>query len=436
MRSCSPVADRSTRAEGSSSSIRWSGRAHLVEVGLRLRLDRDRERRDREVERREDDRGFLRGQRVAGLGDGQLRDGADLARGQLADRLLVLAVQEQQPADPLILLAVRVPRVGLAVKRAREDPEVGQPADERVGGGLEDAGDELARRVRGDRRVGAGLRVLRRDRGLLGGGRHVADERVEQGVDADALRGAADEDRGEDRVADAAMEAGVEFRVADLLAFEVLRQDIVVGLRGGLEELVAALRDLVGEAVGDGDLDLRLAVEPVGLAMDEVDVALETLAGADRDVERGNLVAEAAPQRVERGRRVRVLLVALVDEEARRPARRAAQRDPGLEAGLDRPGRVGDEERAVGGREPADDLGDEVRVAGRVDERDPGLVVLERGDREAQRLLALLLLGLVVEVGAPVVDLAEPLDRAGLERAGARRAWSCHRRRDPPGRHF
>jgi hypothetical protein len=41
--------------------------------------------------------------------------------------------------------------------------------------------------------------------------------------------------------------------------------------------------------------------------------------------------------------------------------------------------------------------------------------VLERGDREAQRLLALLLLGFVVEVGAPVVDLAEPLDRAGLK---------------------
>ena len=74
-----------------------------------------------------------------------------------------------------------------------------------------------------------------------------------------------------------------------------------------------------------------------------------------------------------------------------------------------------DEQRAVGGREAGDDLGHEVRVAGRVDERDPGLVVLERRDREAQRLLALLLLGLVVEVGRAVVDAAEPRDGAGAK---------------------
>ena len=140
---------------------------------------------------------------------------------------------------------------------------------------------------------------------LLGGGRHVADERVEQRVHPDALRGAADEDRGEDRVADAAVEAGVELLVADLLALEVLRQDVVVGLGGGLEELVAALRDLVGEPSGMGISTSVPAVEPIRLAMDEVDVALERLAGADREVERRDLVAEPAAERVERRRRVR-----------------------------------------------------------------------------------------------------------------------------------
>ncbi len=91
------------------------------------------------------------------------------------------------------------------------------------------------------------------------------------------------------------------------------------------------------------------------------------------------------------------------------------QRDRVLEARLDAARRIHHEQRAVGGREAGDHLGDEVRVAGRVDERDPRRVVLERRDREAQRLLALLLLGLVVEVGRAVVDATETRDGAGAK---------------------
>ena len=65
--------------------------------------------------------------------------------------------------------------------------------------------------------------------------------------------------------------------------------------------------------------------------------------------------------------------------------------------------------------EALDHLGREVRVAGRVDDRDLVLAVLERPDRQAQRLVPLLLLGLVVEVGRPVVDPAQAGDRAGPE---------------------
>jgi hypothetical protein len=56
------------------------------------------------------------------------------------------------------------------------------------------------------------------------------------------------------------VEAGVELGVADLLALEVLGENVVVRFGGGLEELVATPGDLVGEGVGDGDLDLGLAV--------------------------------------------------------------------------------------------------------------------------------------------------------------------------------
>ena len=52
-------------------------------------------------------------QRVAGLGHGQLGDRPDLAGLQLADRLLFLAVEQQQLADPLVLVAGGVPDVRL-----------------------------------------------------------------------------------------------------------------------------------------------------------------------------------------------------------------------------------------------------------------------------------------------------------------------------------
>ena len=130
-------------------------------------------------------------------------------------------------------------------------------------------------------------------------------------------------------------------------------------------------------------------------------------------MERRDLVAERRAQRVERRRRVRVLAVALVEHEAGRGARRAAGLDRRLEARLDAARGVHDEQRGVGGVEALDHLGHEVRVAGRVDERDLVLAVLERADREAQRAVLLLLLGLVVEVRGAVVDPAEPRDRAG-----------------------
>jgi hypothetical protein len=54
------------------------------------------EARLRELEGRQLERLLLDRQRVAGLGDGQLRDRTDLAGLQLADRLLFLAVEQEQ----------------------------------------------------------------------------------------------------------------------------------------------------------------------------------------------------------------------------------------------------------------------------------------------------------------------------------------------------
>ena len=62
-----------------------------------------------------------------------------------------------------------------------------------------------------------------------------------------------------------------------------------------------------------------------------------------------------------------------------------------------------------------DHLGDEVRVAGRVDQRDVVPSSSNVATASDQRLAPLLLLGLEVERGGPVVDPAQPRDGAGLE---------------------
>ena len=251
--------------------------------------------------------------------------------------------------------------------------------------------------------------------GSSAGEGQIADDGVEQAAQADPLDRAADEDRREDRLLDALAQAGLQLGVGDLLALEVLGQDVVVCLGGRLEQLVAATRDLGLEAIRDRDLHLGRAVPRPRLAVDQVDIALERLGRADRQLDRGDLLAEARPQGVEGSRRIGVLAVALVDEEAGRGVGPARQRDRLLESGFDAGRRIHHQDRAVSRGEALDHVGHEVRVARGVDQRDPRPIGLEGPDREAQRLAPLLLLRLEVEVGRPVIDAPESGDGTGLE---------------------
>ena len=89
-------------------------------------------------------RGVARRERVAGLGHAELGDRADLAGPQLGRGLLLLAVEVQELADPLVLALVGVEHRALALERPRQHAQVGQPPDERVGRGLEHADQQLA----------------------------------------------------------------------------------------------------------------------------------------------------------------------------------------------------------------------------------------------------------------------------------------------------
>ena len=77
--------------------------------------------------------------------------------------------------------------------------------------------------------------------------------------------------------------------------------------------------------------------------------------------------------------------------------------------------RVDHDNRGVDHAQRGDGVGDEAWIARRVDQVDLAAVVLERGDRGADRHLALLLVGFVVGGGRPVVGPPEAVDDPGLE---------------------
>ena len=126
-----------TRKVGSSSARRCRPCAELVLVGLRLRLDGDRDHRVRERHRLEHDRRRLRRERVARRRVLQADARGDLARADLLALLAVVRVHLEDAADPLGLAGRRVEDAVAGLELARVDAEVRQLADVRVGHDLE-----------------------------------------------------------------------------------------------------------------------------------------------------------------------------------------------------------------------------------------------------------------------------------------------------------
>ena len=111
--------------------------------------------------------------------------------------------------------------------------------------------------------------------------------------------------------------------------------------------------------------------------MDQVDEAAERFARTDRQVEGRGLGAERGAQRVQCVGRLGVLAVALVDEEAGRPTAGPPQRHGALQPRFDTRRGVHHEERPVGSGEALDHFRDEVGIAGRVEQGDARVLVVE-----------------------------------------------------------
>jgi hypothetical protein len=160
-------------------------------VGLRLRLDRERDDRFREVHRLENDRLLVVANRVA-RGHGLQADGrGDVARVHFLDLFPLVRVHLEQTADPFGLLLRRVENCHAGRHDARVHADERELTDEGVGHDLECQRRKrrvVFRRPLGGRATGA-FRIDADDGRDVERRRQVVDDRVEQRLHALVLEG-------------------------------------------------------------------------------------------------------------------------------------------------------------------------------------------------------------------------------------------------------
>src|SRR6266545_2403511 len=404
--------------------------AQLLLVALRLRLDRDRDHRGRELHRLQHDRVLLVAQRLAGGGVLQTHHRDDVAGADGGDLLTLVRVHPVDLADPLLLPLGGVQDLRAGLQLARVDTQEGQLAQVRVGRDLE--------RERGERLGVARLplddlvRVLH---GVTVDGRHVDRARqvrgdgVEQGLHALVLERRTGQHRGELARQGGAADAGDQLLLGRRLALEVELHDLVVGLGQRLDQLVVPLgRDL---GVRRRDLLDGVVLTHLGLTApgqrahrDQVDDADEVGLGTDRELQHQRYGGQPGADHVDAAHELRAGPVQLVDEADPRNAVPVGLPPDGLRLRLDTGDTVEHRDRAVEDAQRALHLDREVDVPRGVDDVDR--VALPRAGRRGgrDRDAALLLLLHPVHRRGAVVDLADlvadprveqdPLGRRGL----------------------
>ena len=335
---------------------------------------------------------------VAGLGVGELGDGADVAAAYLLDLDGLLALHVVDVAELLLRAGAGVHEGHVGRDLAGDDLEQGELA-ELVGDGLVDDG---LGRAGGVNELAALARV----------GEEVLDG-VEQNNGAEAGGGAAAEDGGYLAVGNAGAEGAVDLLGGELHGFEVLVHELLAGAGGIFSYLTVHLLNAVGHVGGHGDLAAVLALVLVGLAGQDIDEAGDLGAGHDgrgHGAQRGaELLAQLLKGLVEVG----VLLVHLGDVYGAGQAR----------VGKGLPGLLGADVQAVLGGDADDadvrdaqslsDLAREVEVSRGVDDVDLGLLILSVHRAGGDTYLAADLLRVVVRDGVAGGGAAEPVGSAG-----------------------
>ena len=194
-----------------------------------------------------------------------------------------------------------------------------------------------------------------------------------------------------------------------------------VGLGDHLDQRFARGRRVgrhVRRNVGLGELAAAVGQEYVRFLRDEIDDAAKRFFLADRKLNRDDGAAERCVNRLQRALEARALAIeAIDDDQARQPE--LFGRLPGLfRLHLNAGDRVDDDNGRVGDAQRRARIGEKVGDARRVDEVDLRLVPLGVGEAGRERVLAGDFFVVVVGDGRAVVDLSEPVDRAGIEQGG------------------
>ena len=329
----------------------------------------------------------------------QLGDRPDVSGVDLAGGHMLLAAREEDLRQPLIAAAVEVGEVLVGLDGTGQDLEVADPA-ELVTAGAE---DERLRRL---------ARVAFGRRQQLGDGRH-------QGANTQQLgRGAADDRRhlaGEDSLA----QPGLDFRLVERAGVQILLQERVVALGCGLDQLAAVLVDELRHVVRDRRLGaLAIAGCDESLQVQQVDDAAKVLLGADGEMKRERSRRQVLAHGAHRAVEVGVLFVELVYNHEARLVGAIAElpRDLGADGHL--PARADDDDRALGGAQPAQRLARKIEEPRRVEDVDLEAGVLGKADAEVDRDLPPLFFGLEVRGRRLLVRGAQPRDRPGSEQHG------------------
>ena len=212
-----------------------------------------------------------------------------------------------------------------------------------------------------------------------------------------------------------------EVRLGEGALVEELLHQVLVALRHHLHELLAPGGGLflhLRRHVHGLELAALVAGVDVGLADHEVGDAHEALLLAEGDRDGDHAAPEGGLQRVQGAREGRAVAVHAVDHHDAREAVLLGVGPRLLGLHLDPRHRVHHHQRAVRDPQGGDGLGEEVRVAGGVEEVDLGLAPLAPGDGGLEADLPLDLVGIEVGDGGAVLDAAEPVHRPGVEEDG------------------
>ncbi len=417
----------------------------LVVVGLAVRLDGDGQQRVRHRPGLHQERRVLVGEGVAGLGAGQLGHARQIAGDRLRQRTLLLAEGRRQRADPLVDVMVLVPAVLQAVpgdmhrlvgaQGAGEDPYERDPADVRIGGGLDHLGHQRAVRIAGQLRAGGAVDAGHGRRGTLSGSGEAAGDQLQQLHGAQALPGAVGGRRRgqygmEGAPGDRRLQIPDERFDVDLLAAQIaVHEGLVLALGDDpLDQAVTRLLDQRQLLLGRRALDpfpRRVVEDPLGQQPDQArhrGVPVGPRRAVQRQIQRQHRIgvlaaegllarpdhlAEVGPGRLQVGD----------DQRPRHTDRRAFVPDhPG------RPGhavrRRNDEKGRVRRTQTGPQFPDEIRIPGGVQHIDLDAAPVDGDQGELYGTLLAVLDLVVIGKTAAVLDAARPVDRAGCQRQG------------------